>query len=103
MTKGRSQMSTTRARIMSLAIAAGLCLGMSRSAMAQFADAPESANSLPVTMTVYRMKQPPKVPMAKPETKSPAPSPGAFWRAGFWDFQGNRYTAQRGGWVWVPG
>lgn len=96
-------MSRMRGRITSLAIAAGLCLGVSRSGRAQFTEAPESANSLPVTVTVYRVKEPPKVPMAKPETKSPAPSPGAFWRAGFWDFQGNQYTAPRAGWVWVPG
>ena len=99
-------MSTRRSWITSLAMAAGLSLGLSRSGMAQFTDSPESANSLPVTpviMTIYRVKEPPRVPMAKPETRSPAPTSGAFWRAGFWDFQGDRNTAPRAGWVWVPG
>jgi hypothetical protein len=99
---GVSQMSIIGHRITALAIAGVLCLGLSRSGMAQMADT-TAASVSPVTVTVYRTKQPAKAPIAKSETKGPAPSAGAIWLAGFWDFQGHQYTAPRGGWVWIPG
>jgi hypothetical protein len=102
--QGRSsQMCIIGHRIRGLAIAGVLCLGLSRSAMAQVEDAGAAANVLPVSVTVYRTKQPPTIPASKSETKGPAPSADAVWLAGFWDFQGDRYTAARGGWVWIPG
>jgi hypothetical protein len=70
-------MSIIGHRITGLAIAGVLCLGLSRSAMAQVEDAGDAGNVLPVSMTVYRTKQPPKVPIAKSESKGPAPSADA--------------------------
>ena len=90
-------------RVTSLAIAGVLCLGLSRSGMAQTADAGDAASVQPVNVTVYRTKQPVKVPTSKSEAKGPAPSADAIWRSGFWDFQGDRYSAPRAGWVWIPG
>jgi hypothetical protein len=79
---------------MSLAIAAALSLGVSRSAVAQFDQVPESANFLPVPKTGYRRWQAPIVPKAWPQTKSRVPSAGAFRGAGVRDSQDQRTPAQ---------
>jgi|SRR5882724_6580762 len=90
-------------RITSLAIAGLLCLGLSRSGMAQMAHPSDAASVQAVNVTVYRTKQPVKAPITKSEAKGPRPSADAIWIAGFWNFQGDRYTTPSGGWVWVPG
>jgi hypothetical protein len=88
-------MSIIGHRITGLAMAGVLCLGLSRSAMAQVEEAGDAGNVLPVSMTVYRTEQPARVPIAKSESKGSAPSADAVWVAGFWNFQGNRDTAAR--------
>jgi len=96
-------MSIIGHRITSLAIAGVLCLGLSRNGRAQMADTADAARVLPVNVTVYRTKQPRKVPIAKSETKGRPPSADAIWVPGFWNFQGDQYTGPSAGYVWVTG
>jgi hypothetical protein len=71
--------------------------------MAQMADTADVGIIETVDVTVYRVKEPAKVPIAKSETKGRAPSRDAVWVPGFWNMEGGRYTGPRAGWVWVPG
>jgi hypothetical protein len=96
-------MSIIGHRITAVAMAGVLCLGLSRSGIAQMADTSEAVSVEMVNVTVYRVKEPAKAPIAKSETKGRAPSRDAIWVPGFWNFQGDRNTAPRAGWVWVPG
>jgi hypothetical protein len=89
--------------IRAAAVAGVLCIGLSASGSAQMADTTDALSIETMTVTVYRVKDPVTVPIAKSETKGRAPSADAIWMAGFWDLQGNRNTAPRAGWVWVPG
>jgi hypothetical protein len=90
-------------RIRALAMAAALCVGLSRSGTAQMADTTDALSIETVNVTVYRMQEPAKAPIAKAETKGRAPSTDAAWIPGFWNLQGDRNTGPRAGWVWVPG
>jgi hypothetical protein len=56
-----------------------------------------------MSVTVYRVKEPAKEPIAKLETKGRAPSKDAVWVPGFWNLQGDQNTGSRAGWVWVAG
>lgn len=90
-------------------LAALLSVGLGRSAAAQMADTAgkaDTANAVTVEtvkLTVYRTKEPAYPPAPKRETKPAAPSPDAVWVTGFWDLRGDRATAPRAGWTWVPG
>lgn len=90
-------------RITALAAAGVLCVGMSRSAVAQMADTAHAVIIDTVNVKVYRAKEPAEVPLAKAETAGHAPAAGAAWIPGFWDLQGDPKTAPRAGWVWVSG
>lgn len=90
-------------RMRSVAIAGVLGVGLSSSGVAQMADTTDAVSIETVTVTVYRVKEPAKAPIAKPETKGRAPSTDAIWVPGFWNLQGDRNTGLRGGWAWVPG
>jgi hypothetical protein len=93
-------------RIAIWALGALLSLGLSRSGLAQTSNPSDTTDVLAVEtvqLTVYRSKEPPRMPAAKAESKGRAPAEHAAWIPGYWDFQGNRNTAPRGGWVWVPG
>ena len=96
-------MSIVGRRITPFAIAGVLCIGLSSSARAQMADTASAVSIETVTVTVYRVKEPAKAPMAKSETKGRAPSKGAVWVPGFWNLQEDQNTGSRAGWVWVPG
>jgi hypothetical protein len=96
-------MSVIEHRITTFVIAGVLCLGLSRSATAQMADTTATVIIETVNVTVYRTKEPARVPVAKRETKGRAPSADAIWVPGFWNLQGDRNTAPRAGWNWVPG
>jgi len=89
--------------IRALAMAAVLWVGLSRSGTAQMADTTDALSIETVTVTVYRVREPAKAPIAKAETKGRAPSAGAVWVSGFWNLQGDRSTGPSAGWVWVPG
>jgi hypothetical protein len=89
--------------IRAFAVAGVLCVGLSASGAAQMADTTDALSIETVNVTVYRVKQPVTVPSAKSEAKGRAPSADGIWVAGFWDLQGDRNTAPRVGWVWVPG
>ena len=71
-------MSIVGHRITPFAIAGVLCIGLSSSALAQMADTASSVSIETVTVTVYRVKEPAKAPMAKSETKGRAPSKDAI-------------------------
>jgi hypothetical protein len=90
-------------RIRVLAMAAVLWVGLSRSGTAQMADTTDTLSIETVNVTVSRVKEPAKAPIAKPETKGRAPSTDATWVPGFWNLQGDRSTGPSAGWVWVPG
>jgi len=90
-------------RITALAAAGVLCVGTSRSGMAQMADETRTVIVDTVNVTVYRAKEPVEVPLTKAETVGRPPAAGAVRVPGFWDLQGDRMTAPRAGWVWVPG
>jgi hypothetical protein len=96
-------MSIIGHRIRAVVMAGVLCVGLSRRGTAQMADTTDAVSIETVTMTVYRAKEPAKVPTAKAETKSRAPSKDAIWVPGFWNLQGDWNTGSRAGWVWVPG
>ena len=103
-------MSMIGCRIASFAIVGVLCLGLSSKGVAQMADpvnavsdTGNAVNIETVTVTVYRVRELAKVPIAKSETKGQAPSKDAIWVPGFWNLQGDRNTAPRAGWIWVPG
>jgi hypothetical protein len=89
--------------IRALAIAAVLSVGPSRSGTAQMADTTDALSIETVTVTVYRVREPAKAPIAKAETKGRAPSADAVWVSGFWNLQGDRNTGPSAGWLWVPG
>ncbi len=55
-------------RIVALALAGVLCVGLSRSGVAQMADTADAVSIETVTVTVYRVKEPTKEPIAKSET-----------------------------------
>jgi hypothetical protein len=95
-------MSMIGHRITAVVMAGVLCIGLSRSGTAQMADTVDAVSIETVQVTVYRVKEPAKVPLAKSETKGRAPSKDASWIPGFWNMEGNRNTGS-GGWVWVPG
>ena len=86
-----------------LAVAALLCLGLSRSGTAQTAETDAALSIEATDLTVYRAKEPPRVPIAKSEARGRAPSKNAVWVPGYWDMEGNRSTGPRAGWVWLPG
>jgi hypothetical protein len=67
-------MSTIGYRITSFAISGVLCLGLSRKGAAQTADTAGASSIETTTATVYRVREPAKVPIAKSETKGQAPS-----------------------------
>jgi hypothetical protein len=90
-------------RIASLAVAGMLCVGVSRKSVAQTADTAGAAGIEATTATVYRVKQPAKVPAAKSETKGAAPSKNAVWVKGSWELQGDPSSGSRAGWSWAPG
>jgi hypothetical protein len=90
-------------RITSFAIAGLLCSALSRTGMAQMADTANAVSIETVEVTVYRVKEPARAPIAKAETKGRAPSTDAIWVPGFWNLQGDRNTGTRAGWVWLPG
>jgi hypothetical protein len=93
-------------RITPWAVAALLCLGLSRNGAAQSSSSSDSTDVLTVEaveLTVYRAREPGKTPAAKPETRGKAPAATAVWIPGYWDLQGDRNTAPRAGWTWVPG
>jgi hypothetical protein len=90
-------------RITAFAMVGVLCLGLTRRGTAQMADTATAVDIEAVSVTVYRVKQPAKVPIAKSETKGRAPSADASWVPGYWNFQGDRNTGASAGWVWVPG
>ena len=96
-------MSIVGNRIKPLAIAGVLCIGLSRSGLAQMADTASAVSIETVTVTVYRVKELAKAPMARSETKGRVPSKDAVWVPGFWNLQGDRNTGSRAGWVWAPG
>ena len=96
-------MSIVGHRIAPFAIAGVLCIGLSRSGLAHMADTASAVSIETVTVTVYRVKELAKAPMARSETKGRAPSKDAVWVPGFWNLQGDRNTGSRAGWVWVPG
>ena len=96
-------MSIIGHRIGSLAMAGGLCVGLSRSGVAQMADTANAVTIETMTVTVYRVKEPAREPIAKSETKGRAPSKDAVWVPGFWNLQGDQNTGSTAGWVWVPG
>jgi hypothetical protein len=96
-------MSIIGHRIRAFAIAGVLCTGLSRSGIAQMADSADVVGIETVSVTVYRVKEPAKIPIAKTETKSGAPSKEAIWVPGFWNLQGDRNTGSSAGWIWVPG
>jgi hypothetical protein len=101
-----SKMSAIGFQITSFATAGMLCLGLSSKAVAQMPDTAAVVDSVSIettTMTVYRVKEPARVPIARSETKGQAPSKGAIWVPGFWNLQADRNAAPRAGWVWVPG
>jgi len=81
-------MSIIGHRIRALAVAGVLCIGLSRSGMAQMAETSYGVSIEAVTMTVYRVKEPARVPTAKSETKGRAPSADAIWVPGFWICKG---------------
>jgi hypothetical protein len=89
--------------IRAFAMAGALCVGLSRSGTAQMADTADALSVETVNVTVYRVKEPAKTPIAKSETKGRAPSTDAIWVPGFWNMQGDRNTGPSAGWVWVPG
>jgi hypothetical protein len=68
--------------IRALAMAAVLWVGLSRSGTAQMADTTDALSIETVTVTVYRVREPAKAPIAKAETKGRAPSAGAVWVSG---------------------
>lgn len=89
---------------MAIGVLAGfLCLGVSRSSVAQTADTAEVMTIETVNLQLYRTKEPRAVPAAKSESKTGSPGRKAAWIPGFWDLQNNRSSASRAGWVWVPG
>jgi hypothetical protein len=90
-------------RIRALGMVAVLWVGLSRTGTAQMADTTDALSIETVNVTVYRVKEPAKAPIAKAETKGRAPSTGATWVPGFWNLQGDRNTGPSAGWVWVPG
>lgn len=96
-------MSIIGHRITSVAIAGVLSIGLSRSGRAQMADTVNAVSIETVDVTVYRVKEPAKAPIAKSETKGRAPSKDAIWVPGFWNLQGDPNAGSRAGWVWVPG
>ena len=96
-------MAIIEKRITCLAIAGVLCAGVSRSGMAQMADTVGAVIIETVESPVYRVKELPKAPTAKSETKGRAPSTSAIWVPGFWDLRADRNTGSRAGWVWVSG
>jgi hypothetical protein len=103
-------MSNIGFRITSFAIAGVLCLGLSSKGVAQMADTANAVSDTvdavtieTTTVTVYRVKQPAKIPVAKREIKGQAPSKNALWVPGAWELEGNRNTGSSAGWVWVPG
>jgi hypothetical protein len=96
-------MSIIEHRIVSLAMTGMLCVGLSRSGVAQMADTAGAVRIETVTVMVYRVKEPAKAPIAKSETKSRASSKDAVWVPGFWNLQEDQNTGSRAGWVWVPG
>jgi hypothetical protein len=89
--------------IKAFAVAGVLCLGLSRSGVAQTADRAHAGSMETVHVTAYRVKQPARVPTAKSETRGRAPSRSAIWIPGFWDLQGDPNSGPRAGWVWVVG
>lgn len=90
-------------RITAVAMAGVLCLGLSRRGIAQMADTATAVDVEAVSVMVYRVKEPAKVPIAKSDTKGRAPSADAIWVPGYWNIQGDRNTGASAGWIWVPG
>ena len=84
----------------SLIVAAALSLGLGRVAGAQTAVAAPAEQT---NTAVFRSKEPLKAPPLKPELEGQGHSRDAVWIPGFWDLEGDRATAPRAGWVWVPG
>src|SRR5215208_4679725 len=80
-----------------------LCLGVSRSSLAQTADTTEVLTIETVDLQLYRAKEPSAAPVARSESKTRSPGAKAIWIPGFWNLQGNRTSAPRAGWAWVPG
>jgi hypothetical protein len=78
-----------------------LGVGVHRSSAAQTADT--SVVMTVETIQLYRAKEPTPIPAARPESKSKSPGGKAVWIPGFWDLKGNRNSAPRAGWTWVPG
>jgi hypothetical protein len=87
-------MSIIGYRITSFAIMGVLCLGLSRKGVAQTADMVDAVRIKTITVTVYRVREPATVPMAKSETKGQAPSKSAIWVPGFWNLQGDKGSSQ---------
>jgi hypothetical protein len=86
-----------------LAVALVLCLGLSRSGTAQTAETDAALSIEATDLTVYRAKEPARVPIAKSEVRGRAPSNNAVWVPGYWDLRGDRNTGRSAGWVWEPG
>jgi len=96
-------MSIIGHRIRAVAVAGVLCVGLSRSGVAQNAVTSDGVPIETVNMGEFRAKEPAKAPIAKSETKGRAPSTDATWVPGFWNLQADPNTGSRAGWVWVGG
>ena len=87
-------------RVTAVVCAAALSMILTRTGAAQMAREPEIQME---TQAVYRSRIPLRPPAARAEARSAVRTAGAVWVPGFWNFEGNRMTAPRAGWVWVPG
>ena len=87
-------------RVSAVVCAAALSMILTRTGAAQMAREPEIQME---TQAVYRSRIPLRPPAARAEARSAVRTAGAVWVPGFWDLEGDRMTAPRGGWVWVPG
>ena len=89
---------------MSIGVLTGLLvLGWSRTSVAQTVDTAAVMTIETTNLQLYRAKEPTAVPAAKSETRTRSPGGSAIWLPGFWTLQGDRHSATRAGWVWVPG
>jgi hypothetical protein len=87
-------------RFSAVVCAAALSMMLTRTGAAQMAREPEIQME---TQAVYRSRIPLPPPAARAEAKPAVSTAGAVWVPGFWNLEGDRMTAPRGGWVWVPG
>jgi hypothetical protein len=87
-------------RVAAVVCAAALSMMFSRTGTAQ---APREPEIQMETQAVYHSRIPLPPPVVKTEARPAVHSAGAVWVPGFWNLEGDRMTAPRAGWVWVPG